>query len=358
MASVKTSRFFAWLHFYDAHSPYAPPPEYRARFANQPYVGEIAFADAQIGRVRAFLEQEGLLDKTVIVVIADHGESLGDHGESTHGFFVYQSVLRVPLVIRAPYDALHGRRVTDLVRTVDVMPTVMDLLDLPIAEKLEGQSVVPLMTGAVREMGLAAYAEAVYPRYHYGWSDLRSLTSERFKFIEAPRPELYDLVQDPDETRNLYDERRPLADRMAGVLAAAESKSASDVKPAADVDPDTRARLAALGYVGTFVATPAGDKSSLADPKDKIELFNLVSRAREQLHDEHDSDGGLKALQQVVASDPNVVDAWLMMGNEVLAPPRVAARAHRLPAGARAQARLRPGRVQHGQRLPDDGQGR
>jgi len=316
MASVKTSRFFAWLHFYDAHSPYAPPPEYRARFANQPYVGEIAFADAQIGRVRAFLEQEGLLDKTVIVVIADHGESLGDHGESTHGFFVYQSVLRVPLVIRAPYDALRGRRVTDLVRTVDVMPTVMDLLDLPIAEKLEGRSVVPLMTGAVREMGLAAYAEAVYPRYHYGWSDLRSLTSERFKFIEAPRPELYDLVQDPDETRNLYDERRPLADRMAGVLAAAESKSASDVKPAADVDPDTRARLAALGYVGTFVAAPAGDKSSLADPKDKIELFNLVSRAREQLHDEHDSDGGLKALQQVVASDPNVVDAWLMMGNE------------------------------------------
>src|SRR6185436_4743048 len=245
----KTSRFFAWLHFYDAHSPYAPPPEYRARFANQPYVGEIAFADAQIGRVRAFLEQEGLLDKTVIVVIADHGESLGDHGESTHGFFVYQSVLRVPLVIRAPYDALRGRRVADLVRTVDVMPTVLDLLDLSIPDKLEGRSVVPLMTGAVREMGLAAYAEAVYPRYHYGWSDLRSLTSERFKFIEAPRPELYDLVQDPRETRNLYDERRPLADRMAAALKAADSGRGTDVKPAVDVDPDTRARLAALGYV-------------------------------------------------------------------------------------------------------------
>src|SRR5829696_6708732 len=110
MASVKSSRFFAWLHFYDAHSPYAPPGEYRARFPDQPYIGEIAFVDAQIGRVRAFLEEAGLLDKTIVVVIGDHGESLGDHGESTHGFFVYQSVLRVPLIVRAPYDALRSRR--------------------------------------------------------------------------------------------------------------------------------------------------------------------------------------------------------------------------------------------------------
>jgi arylsulfatase A-like enzyme/Tfp pilus assembly protein PilF len=316
LATVKSSRFFAWLHFYDAHSPYAPPAEYRTRYASQPYIGEIAFVDAQIGRVRAFLDQERLLDKTVIVVIGDHGESLGDHGESTHGFFVYQSVLHVPLVVRAPYDALRGRRVADLVRTVDVMPTVLDLVGVPLADKVEGQSVVPLMTGAVREMGLGSYAEAVYPRYHYGWSELRSLTSERFKFIDAPRPELYDLVQDPEETRNLYDERRPLAERMAAVLTASHANAAADVKPAADVDPDTRARLAALGYVGTFVATPAGDRSALADPKDKIELFNLISHAREQLHDHHDSDAGLKALRQVVASDPNVVDAWLMMGNE------------------------------------------
>jgi choline-sulfatase len=316
LASVKASRFFAWLHFYDAHSPYTPPPEYRARYASQPYVGEIAFVDAQIGRVRAFLDEERLLDRTIVVVIGDHGESLGDHGESTHGFFVYQSVLQVPLVIRAPYEALRGRRVADLVRTVDVMPTVLDLADLPLPEQVEGQSVVPLMTGAVREMGLGAYAEAVYPRYHYGWSELRSLTSERFKFIEAPRPELYDLVQDPDETHNLYDERRPLADRMAAVLSESHSHTAGDVKPAAEVDPDTRARLAALGYVGTFAAAPAGDRSALADPKDKIELFNLISRAREQLHDQHDSEAGLATLRQVVASDSHVVDAWLMIGNE------------------------------------------
>jgi arylsulfatase A-like enzyme/Tfp pilus assembly protein PilF len=316
LQTVKTSRFFGWLHFYDAHSPYAPPEPYRTRFADRLYLGEIAFVDAQIGRIRAFLEQERLLERTVIVVLGDHGESLGAHGESTHGFFVYQSVLRVPLMIRAPYDRLRGRRVTDLVRTVDVLPTVLDLLGLPLRDKVEGQSVVPLMTGAVRELGLAAYAEAVYPRYHYGWSDLRSLTSGRYKFIEAPRPELYDLVQDPDETRNIYGERRALADRMAAILKTAESTRGADVKPAADVDPDTRARLAALGYVGTFVATPAADRSRLADPKDKIELFNLIISAREQIHDDHDSEGGLKTLRQVVASDPQVVDAWLMIGNE------------------------------------------
>ena len=316
LETVKSSRFFGWLHFYDAHSPYAPPEPYRARFGDRPYLGEIAFVDAQVGRIRAFLEQERLLDRTIVVVLGDHGESLGDHGESTHGFFVYQSVLRVPLMILAPYEALRGRRVTDVVRTVDVMPTILDLLGIRLGDKVDGQSVVPLMTGAVRELGLAAYAEAVYPRYHYGWSDLRSLTSGRFKFIEAPRPELYDLAQDPGETRNLYDERRALADRMAAALKAADSGRGTDVKPAVDVDPDTRARLAALGYVGTFVATPDADRSRLADPKDKIELFNLVIHAREQIHDDHDSEGGLQALRQVVAKDPQVIDAWLMMGNE------------------------------------------
>jgi arylsulfatase A-like enzyme/Tfp pilus assembly protein PilF len=316
LETVKSSRFFGWVHFYDPHSPYAPPEPYRTRFADRPYLGEIAFVDSQVGRIRAFLERERLLDRTVIVVIGDHGESLGDHGERTHGFFVYESVLHVPLMIRAPYDGLRGRRVADLVRSVDVMPTALDLLGIPLADKVEGQSLVPLMTGAVRDLGLAAYAEAVYPRYHFGWSDLRSLTSGRFKFIDAPRPELYDLAQDPTETRNIYDERRALGDRMAAVIKAADPGGRADARPAVDVDSDARARLAALGYVGTFVTAPAADRSRLADPKDKIELFNLVMTARERIHDDRDSEAGLKALRDVVAKDPQVIDAWVMMGNE------------------------------------------
>jgi len=315
LETVKSSRFFGWVHFYDAHSPYAPPEPYRTRFANQPYVGEIAFVDSQVERIRAFLEAQQLLDRTVIVVLGDHGESLNDHGESTHGFFIYESVLHVPLMIRAPYDALHGRQVADTVRTVDVMPTILDLLGMKPVDAVDGQSVVSMMTGSVRELGLAAYAEAVYPRYHYGWGELRSLTSGRFKYIEAPRPELYDLSSDPSETRNLYDNRRPLADRMAAVLDEVDKKSGRDVKPAVDVDPDARARLAALGYIGTFVQTRPGGRP-LADPKDKIDLFNLLITARERLHDEHDSEGGLKALREVISKDAEVIDAWVMMGNE------------------------------------------
>jgi len=316
LETVKSSRFFGWVHFYDAHSPYAPPEPYRTRFTDRPYLGEIAFVDSQVARIRAFLEAEHLLDRTVVVVLGDHGESLGDHGESTHGFFVYESVLHVPLMILAPYDALRGRRVADVVRSVDVLPTVLDLLGLPLADKIDGQSVVQLMTGAVRELGLAAYAEAVYPRYHYGWSDLRSLTSGRFKYIEAPRPELYDLVQDPNETRNLFADRQALGDRLGVILRSVDANRDADVKPAVDVDPDARARLAALGYVGTFVATPIADRSRLADPKDKIELFNLVITARERIHDGKDGEGGLQALRAVVSKDPLVIDAWLMMGNE------------------------------------------
>lgn len=316
LQSVAGSRFFGWVHFYDPHSPYAPPEPYRAEFADRPYLGEIAYVDAQVGRLRAYLERARLLDRTIIVVLGDHGESLGEHGEGTHGFFIYESVLRVPLLIRAPYGGLRGRRVSDRVRSVDVAPTAMELLGLPAPRDVEGRSLVPLMTGAVRELGLAAYAEAVYPQYHFGWSDLRSLTDGRFKFIEAPKPELYDLEADPQETRNLYAERQGLAGRMAAALDATAGKGRSDVKPANDVDPEARSRLAALGYIGTFTAPPATDRALLADPKDKIELFNLIMTARERIHDEHDPDGGLEALRAVVAKDPAVVDAWVMMGNE------------------------------------------
>ncbi len=313
---VKSSRFFGWVHFYDAHAPYDPPEPYRTRFARDLYLGEIAFVDAQIGRLRSFLEANRLLDRTVIVAIGDHGESLGDHGESAHGFFVYDSVLHIPFMIRASYDTMRGRQVSDLVRSIDLAPTVLDLLGIQLDDHVDGRSLVPMMTGAVREMGLSAYAEAVYPRYHFGWGDLRSLTDGRFKYIDAPRPELYDLVQDPRETNNLFADRRPLADRMAAVLKSIASSQQQVPEPAANVDPDARARLAALGYVGTFGATLSAERQHLADPKDKIDVFNLISDAREQLRDHSHSEDGLSALRKVVSTDPEVVDAWVMMGNE------------------------------------------
>jgi arylsulfatase A-like enzyme/Tfp pilus assembly protein PilF len=312
---VKGSRFFGWVHFYDAHSPYAPPEPYRTRFAGRSYQGEIAFVDSQVARIRAFLDAERLIDRTIIVVIGDHGESLGAHGERTHGFFVYDSALHVPLLIRTPYEALRGRRVAGLVRSVDVLPTVLDLLGAPLADAMDGRSVVPMMTGTQPDMELAAYAEAVYPRYHFGWSDLRSVTSGRFKYIEAPRPELYDLAADPHETRNLYGGQLAQGGRMSALLKAIEIQGQHDVKPA-QIDGDARARLATLGYFGTFAASTVGDRRQLADPKDKIELFNLMIAARERAHDQSDPEGALNTLRGVVAKDANVVDAWVLIGNE------------------------------------------
>ena len=316
---IGRSRFFGWVHFYDAHSPYTPPEPFKSRYPGRPYIGEIAFVDSQVGRLLAYLDDHDLARNTVVVVMGDHGESLGEHGESTHGFFVYQATMHVPLLIRTPYDAMAGRRVADTVRSIDVLPTALELLGVRTGDKLEGASVVPLMTGARKELGLAAYSEAIYPRFHFGWSDLRAITAGRYKYVAAPRPELYDLQQDPREAKNIYAERQALGDRLAQELGALEmrmSASASTPKAAVEVDPEARERLAALGYVGTFVTSASPDREGLADPKDKIQLFNLMTQAREIARHDKDSDDGLQALQRVVDQDPNVIDAWFMMGNE------------------------------------------
>jgi arylsulfatase A-like enzyme/Tfp pilus assembly protein PilF len=314
-----SSRFFGWVHFYDAHSPYDPPEPFKSRYAGHPYVGAIAFVDSQVGRLLAYLDAHDLTRQTVVIVMGDHGESLGEHGEATHGFFVYQSTMHVPMLIRAPYDVMAGRRVSEVVRSIDILPTALELLGVNTNERFEGTSVVPLMTGAKKELGLAAYSEAIYPRFHFGWSDLRALTAGRYKFVAAPRPELYDLQQDPTESRNIYPERRALGDRMNQELVALESRmsaTASAPKAAVEVDPDARERLAALGYVGTFVTAAAPDRSGLADPKDKIQLFNLMTQARETARHDTESDAGLHALEHVIEQDPKIIDAWFMLGNE------------------------------------------
>jgi choline-sulfatase len=314
-----SKRFFAWVHFYDAHSPYDPPEPFKSQYQGRPYAGEIAFVDSQVGRLLTYLDQHNLARNTIVVAMGDHGESLGEHGESTHGFFVYQATMHVPLLIRTPYDGMSGRRVRDTVRSVDILPTVLELLGVRTSESLVGTSVAPLMTGAKQELGLAAYSEAVYPRYHFGWSDLRALTSGRYKYVAAPRPELYDLQQDPGEAHNIYRERQALGDRMQQELVAMEkgmTMATAAPTAAVEVDPDARARLAALGYVGTFVATASSDRADLADPKDKIQLFNLMTQARELSRHDQESDEGLRALQRVIADDPKVIDAWFMLGNE------------------------------------------
>ena len=314
------SRFFAWLHLYDAHTPYEPPEPFRSRYPDRPYDAEVAFTDSQVGRVIAFLEERQLLDKTIVVVVGDHGESLNEHGEASHGFFIYEAATRVPFIVRAARPELRGRRVKDVVRTVDLLPTVFDLLGTPAPGEMDGRSLVPLMTGVQTELGLEAYAESLYPLHHYGWSDLRALRSGRFKLIAAPRPELFDIEQDPNELNNLFDQRRALGERMLARLREIEAEFARQQKPTqgpVEVDPEARARLAALGYVGSFTASvkPDENRTGLADPKDKVGLFNLISEARDLSKDEHRFDEVVRMLKQVLAQDATVIDAYLMLGN-------------------------------------------
>jgi choline-sulfatase len=263
--AIGDDRFFLWTHLYDPHRPYDPPEPFRSRHFDS-YIGEIAFVDSQIGRLLQALEHRGLLDRTLVVVAGDHGESLGDHGERDHGIFLYESVLRVPLIIRGAGFA--SRRVGDVVRLVDVMPTILDVLDLPVPA-MDGVTLADVMRGT-RSVELEVVAESMYP-LRFGWSPLRALRGGRYKLVDAPRPELYDLDRDPFETRNLFEERRTLADAMRRRLDLltggphAAQDATRDIVPAG-----LRDDLAALGYVSASPMRISDRHTNLPDPKDHI----------------------------------------------------------------------------------------
>jgi choline-sulfatase len=270
---VGDARFLLWAHLYDPHRPYDPPEPYRSRYADR-YVGEIAFADSQIDRVLDALDARDLMNRTIVIVAGDHGESLGDHGEQDHGVFIYESVLRVPLIIRIP--SISPKRVASVVRLTDVMPTVLDLLGAS-APMMDGISLRDLLTGRHRDLNLEAYSESEYPR-RLGWSALRALRDGRFKLIDAPRPELYDLHRDPFEQRNVYDERRATAAAMTRRLHALARPHfttglESSRRPAVAVDPGLAEQLAALGYAGPRTPPAVPAVQDLPDPKDCIGLY-------------------------------------------------------------------------------------
>src|SRR5262249_21919598 len=238
-----------------------------------------AVLDAQVARLVQALEARHELDRTLIIVAGDHGESLGEHGEDGHGIFVYQSTLRVPLVMRVP--GLTPRRVADVTRLADVMPTVLDLLHV-LKPSMDGVSLSGLMTGRTKHLDLDAYSESAYPR-RFGWSELHALRTGRYKFISAPRPELYDLDADPGEQHNIFNERTALASAMAARVNALAEAEAPDLPTRAGVDGDTSSRLAALGYVAhgnERVPRARSSPPSAIDPKDCIGRYNEVVRAQ------------------------------------------------------------------------------
>jgi choline-sulfatase len=272
------ARTFVWLHLYDPHDPYEPPEPYATRFADHPYDGEVAFADDLVGRLDGALDRLARRQDTLMVVTSDHGEGLGDHGEAVHGFFVYESTLAVPLVMRGP-GIPAGTRIATTMRSVDLVPTALDLLGAPLAPgQVSGRSLAAAFRGGPPPADEATYAESLTPLLHFGWSDLRSLREGRFKYIAAPRPELYDLKADPGELRNLAQDSPSQAEALRGALGRrleAERKSATTPAAAAAIPPELLEQLGALGYVGG--GTGGGGSSPGADPKDKLEDYKAVN---------------------------------------------------------------------------------
>ena len=275
--------FFAWLHLFDPHSPYTPPAPFAAAHAGAPYDGEVAYTDAAIGRLFEHLQASGLYSRAAIIIVADHVESLGEHGERTHGTFLYDATVRVPLLIKLP-DMAASRELTVPVETADLAPTIASIAGTSLGE-VDGQNLLPLLhpnaaaasgtpgpTGrdaAPADPDRPAYAESYYQNVLLGWSPLRAVRTARWKFIEAPRPELYDLERDPGELQNRVDERATLASGLQRELPSQQPDASTSRDPAAAGD--SAERLRSLGYVSG--STTPSSATRAVDPKDRVEVW-------------------------------------------------------------------------------------
>lgn len=315
-ASGSTQPFFAWVHLYDAHSPYDAPPPFRERFVGSPYDGEVAYVDSCIGKLVDALGKSGQLDRTIVAVIADHGEGLGDHGETEHGLFLYESVLHVPWVMRLPAHTAAGTVVTTQVRTIDVMPTVAAIAGLT-PPPVDGQNVAKFFGSAAPRDPEPSYAETFYPKWHFGWSELKSVRVGDWKYIDAPKPELYDMKADRAERRNAIDARGPLSAGLSAALGKIHTGfgAAAAATDAPQPDAETLARLRSLGYVGIASPSPTGRG---ADPKDmapKLEAFRTgISRAINELA-RGQADLAIADLKKLVAINDRSYELHLFLGD-------------------------------------------
>lgn len=310
LETVKSRRFFAWVHLYDPHTPYDPPAPFDSEYPGQPYLGEVAYTDAQVGRLLDWLRRERLLDRTLVVVTADHGESLGEHGESTHGYFVYESSMRVPLLVRTPWG--DRGRVAAPASGADLFPTVLDLVGLSPEPGIDGRSLARAVLDPRAVMDHPVYEETYFPRFHFGWQHLRALRRGGFKYIDAPEPEFYDLAADPGETRNVYKAYSARAEELRLALERLAGTGAQATPEREQLDPETLERLAALGYVGN--APDVEPTAVLPDPKTKIHLITLMQRAKAAAQEDR-LDEAITTMRSVIAQDPGIVDAHLTLGN-------------------------------------------
>jgi arylsulfatase A-like enzyme/Flp pilus assembly protein TadD len=283
LAKPRTRPFFLWVHLYDPHHPYSPPAPFNQTYKANLYDGEIAFADTQLGRLLGYLKQRGVYDRTVIALSGDHGEGLGEHGEKTHGFFIYNSTLHVPLIIKPSADLKFSNHLVKKdVSLVDLMPTLLGVLRAPIPANVQGKNLAALVLRGTEMETSPLYSETYLPRIHFNWSELRGFSAGNYHFIDAPKPELFDGIKDPGETHNLYADKDAVGSEMRSQLTASVRRYTTEHEMAqkSTLDPQLADRLRSLGYT----AFASGEDSAvsdrkLPDPKDRIQVYETVSEA-------------------------------------------------------------------------------
>jgi len=310
--------FFLWLHLYDPHEPYTPREPFGSRFPGRPYDGEVAYTDSLVGDFRGALERRGLLEDALVVITSDHGEGLGDHGEEFHGFFVYDTTVHAALIVRLPERAAGGRVVAGAVSHVDLLPTILDLAGLAVPERVHGRSLTPLLAGRGADWSRPVYSESLYALLHYGWAPLRAIRTDRFKLIDAPRAELYDLAEDPSELTNLHGLEPNRVQALATALADLRRGIDSGGLPGApkpDLDEQTLAKLRSLGYVAGHGDAGIAEEEDRPrdDPKDRLVLHQKIMEAQSRIG-HRENDVARRLLEEVVAEDEAVLDAHSMLG--------------------------------------------
>lgn len=311
LAEATSGPFFLFFHLYEPHLPRTPPEPFAARYGATSYDAEVAAADAVVGALFDELRRLGVYEKSLIVLVSDHGEGLGEHGEPEHGPFVYREALQVPLLVKLPGGERGGETISAPAELGDVAPTILDLLGMPRPEGVGGPSLLALdadgAAGGAAERAL--YGESYFPRLHFGWSELRSMIVYPYHLIDGPDPELYDLANDPGELENLLPGERRAYARLRDALAAVPPR----FQAPADTDPALREQLAALGYVGA-AAPRAGP---LPDPKAKLETLAAIRAAFGHFHAGRYPQA-VAAFRAILTEEPALTDMWESLGHSLL----------------------------------------
>jgi choline-sulfatase len=325
---VKTTPFFLFLHIYEPHFPYEPPEPFRSRYGST-YDGEIAASDGIVGEFLGRLRRDGIYDRAIILLVSDHGEGLGDHGEQEHGILLYREALHVPLLLKLPGAREAGTRVRRPVGLIDVVPTIASLLRLGAAEPLKGAS---LLDRERRRTGEGIYSETYYPRIHLGWSQLRSLVDAHHHYIDGPKPELYEIIRDPRETADALVAETTVGRSMKKEL----DRYPTGFSDPGGVDPGVAERLKALGYLSQTTATRDGE--ARPNPKDRIHVHEALKAAFELGRQGRDAEA-LTSLRRLLEGNPGCFEAQRELAGTL-------ARLHRYEEAAAAYKeaiRLSPG---------------